>query len=218
MAWVRIDDEMPGHPKFSGLPIEACWLHVCGLTYCSRYETDGVVKESAVGGLLAGKKSPAATRRLVPKLLEAGLWKRHPDGYEIHDYLTYNPSRAYLETKREATRQRVAKSRASRNGGGNSVTNAVTGRDVTPLVTPLPMPHAPSPQVQDLQGVANSVESVTNVPPPDAPPDPEISHLNPRQRQAIDVLMQNGNPLVAALELVTELGADAVLAKFSEAS
>src|SRR5690348_6677192 len=127
MAWVRIDDEMPGHPKFATLPIDACWLHICGLTYCSRYLTDGVVHEAALGVLLAGKKSAAATRRLVPVLIKAGLWKTHDEGYEIHDYLKYNPSREQVLKKREETRLRVAKAREKKaNAGSNAVSNAVT--------------------------------------------------------------------------------------------
>lgn len=70
----------------------------------------------------------------------------------------------------------------------------------------------------DLGGVANEPESVSNVPPYDAATRPEISHLNPRQKQAVEALEHRGKTLAGALEMVEKIGADAVLTKLSEAS
>jgi len=168
MPWVRIDDALPDHPKILKAGIEGAWLHVCGLAYCSRYLTNGVVPDEAVGGLLRGQKSPAACNRLAIRLVEAGLWKRCEGGFEIHDYLSYNPSKADIEAKREATRERVSRSRKRR---GNALQDAP--------VTALPIPGV-HPQQQQHENVPQRPDPDQSGPDPgaaaaDQAKDPEVT-------------------------------------------
>jgi len=36
MAWVRLDDGFPDHPKALQAGPLACWLYVCGIAYANR--------------------------------------------------------------------------------------------------------------------------------------------------------------------------------------
>jgi hypothetical protein len=59
-------------------------------------------------------------RRLVARLIAAGLWHEHPLGYEVNDYLQYQPERSEIEErnerKRAADRERKRRERARKQG------------------------------------------------------------------------------------------------------
>jgi hypothetical protein len=105
MTWVKIDDTFPDHPRVVGLSDAAFRSHVAGLCYSARYLTDGSIPSSAMRSI--------GTRKSATELEEAGLWVRSDHGWLIRDYLDYNPSRADVEGKREAARERMARVRSS---------------------------------------------------------------------------------------------------------
>jgi len=115
MGWMRWDDKTPEHPKMAAAGGDAGWLHFCAVGYCNRNETDGVIPYAAVARLSDRRKPYDLAARLV----EVGSWHVHPEGFEIHDYLDYQPSREKLRIDREAAQERMAKSRAKRRGSGN---------------------------------------------------------------------------------------------------
>lgn len=131
MTWVKLDDAFGDHPKILGLSDSAFRLHVLSLCYSARYLTDGNVPTAFVRG--HGEDAD--------ELWRAGLWFDNGDGYEIHDYLAYNPSREDVRHERERVSARVARfrgrtnpqSNGSSNGKGNGVTNTVP--------VPVPQPH-----------------------------------------------------------------------------
>ena len=86
MAWVRIDDGFPDHPKALEAGPLACWLYVCGIAYSNRYLTDGFIPERQVSRLSECRKPFA----LASVLVSVGLWERVENGYQIHDYLEYD--------------------------------------------------------------------------------------------------------------------------------
>jgi hypothetical protein len=63
-------------------------------------------------------------QRLVRRLVEVGLWVETPDGYEVHDYLDYQPSaidaKAAKDRGRELTRERVRRHREKKKTPGLS--------------------------------------------------------------------------------------------------
>jgi hypothetical protein len=83
------------------------------------------------------------TKATAKQLEDAGVWDRVDDGWVIHDYLDYNPSReqVLLERKKNAERQEKFRRRrngkpvppdgsdAPSNGGSNGVTRAAGKRD-----------------------------------------------------------------------------------------
>jgi hypothetical protein len=134
MAWVRLDDTFPEHPKLVAAGPLAGWLWVCGLAYCARYLTDGVIPAAVVPRLVRdtlarrtrydrGHDASTMRRRCVDDLLNVGLWERDNDGnIVVHDYLEYQPSRA------EVLRLRQARADAGHLGGIRSGAIRQAGR------------------------------------------------------------------------------------------
>lgn len=46
--WVRVEDDVPHHPKFLQIGPTASWFWLCGVCYASRYSTDGFISEKAI--------------------------------------------------------------------------------------------------------------------------------------------------------------------------
>ena len=134
MVWVRLDDTFPEHPKIIGLPAEAFRTHVCGICYCARNLTDGFVPGAAVNGAAS-------------ELVVVGLWDRVESGYQIHDYLDFNPSKAKVLAERERRKKAGAK------GGRNTAARKrlAVGAEVVTTVTPsgnvTPRPDPPPTEV-----------------------------------------------------------------------
>jgi len=125
MTWVRLDDQFADHPKIVGLSSNAFRLHVTGICYAAKHETDGMIPFAAAFVITA--------RKAMSELTDAGLWDREETGFLIHDYLEYNPSRASLRAKRAADSVR-------KNGGIAPDANR-TRPDPIPTRKPDPVPH-----------------------------------------------------------------------------
>ncbi len=111
MAWVRIEDTVTDHRKHLKAGPAACWLWVCGLAYCQRQLSDGMIPTEALPQLGAGFR----ISWLVKRLVSAGLFDKVPGGFMVHDYHDYNETREEaLTRKRELSEQRAA---AGRIGG-----------------------------------------------------------------------------------------------------
>jgi hypothetical protein len=144
MAWVRLDDGFPDHPKALRAGPMACWLYVCSLAYANRYLTDGFIPERQAKRLTDLKKTDA----LIVALVDAELWEPVEGGYQIHDYLDYQSSAEKVRSDREKVRLRVEAHRDRKNGqytnGSANVTplreryEVVTNDDVTPAPINIP--------------------------------------------------------------------------------
>lgn len=100
--WFRLDEGFVEHKKVMDLSDRAFRLHVAGLCYATRNLTDGILSARAVKVVCA---LTAATRRHVVELRDGGLWLVRDDGYEIKDYLAYNPDAKTVKEIREARRE-----------------------------------------------------------------------------------------------------------------
>lgn len=143
MTWFRLDDSFYSHPKVLKAGNEAVGLYVrCG-TYAAAHVTDGFVDRSVV--TLYGSEALAA------RLVDAGLWHRTRGGWNIHDYLDYNPSREAVEKERKAKAERQKRWREGQrrrvtSPSSNAVSDA--SKDAAP---PRPAPKeagraAPAPE------------------------------------------------------------------------
>lgn len=106
MTWVRIDDQMPDHPKVAGLTSDAFRLHITGLCYASRHLTDGDIPRAMID-----RWGVRHADRAAHELCSAGLWVEIPTGWRIHDYLEHQRSKAQVEELAEKRRT------AGRKGG-----------------------------------------------------------------------------------------------------
>lgn len=167
-TYVRIHDGMPEHPKLVAVGGDAAWLHICGMAYCSRNMSDGMLPEAVVPRL-SDRKRPA---QLTEKLVNAGLWHRPGHGCErcaqpdpehvvIHDYLEHQRSREYIEqirTKRSAAGSRGGRPKANRN-------QIASGLDTEGLS------HRESKRQSPRNPVSVSVSEVPTTSGASAPPD-----------------------------------------------
>jgi hypothetical protein len=139
MPWVKLDDRFPSHRKIALLSDRAFRLHISALCWCSENLTDGRIsdRELTLVAHIRGLKATAM------QLEDAGVWDRTDDGWVIHDFLDYNPSREQViaERKKNAERQEKFRRRkngkpvppdgpsAPNNGGSNGVTRDAETRD-----------------------------------------------------------------------------------------
>lgn len=165
MAWVRLDDLMPENPKVLRAGPGAGWLHVCALAYCNRNLTDGHVPATALRRL-ADLEDPA---REAERLVEAGLWDEVEDGYEIHDYLDFQPSAAEVRKQRE-TKKKAGKAGARARWGsgtdGKPVAGAMAGAKGSGNATALPPSRTrpvPTEEKDSLLAVLNEVADAKDV-------------------------------------------------------
>jgi hypothetical protein len=128
MSWVKIDDQFTDHPKIAEAGPLAGWLYVCGLTYCARFLTDGFIPTNAVRRL-ADVDCP---QDLAAKLVAVGLWEDAQGGYQVHDYLEYQPSRERVQSTKEARAEAGARG-GQRSGESKRVANAK--QIATPVAT-----------------------------------------------------------------------------------
>lgn len=145
MSWVRIDDTFDDNPKVEDLSDAAFRLYVTVLCWCSRHTTDGHVT------LTVARRR--GTTKTIRELLDANLWREAPGGYDVNDFLTYNPSKAEVRARREAVNGRVRRHRYKDDCNGvtdpaqTGVTDSVTD---TPVTSPFvrgrdPVPSRPVP-------------------------------------------------------------------------
>jgi hypothetical protein len=103
VPWFRLDDSFHSHHKVIQAGNEAVGLYVrCG-TYASQHLTDGYIPEHVA--LLYGSAELAET------LVRAKLWRRVRGGWQMPDYLEYNPSKSEVVDKSQK------RAEAGRKGG-----------------------------------------------------------------------------------------------------
>lgn len=121
MTWVKLDDQFPDHPKIDQAGPLAGWLYVCGLAYCNRQLTDGFIPKATMPRL----STVPAPAKHAAALVAAGLWDAVEGGWQVHDYLDFQPSREKVLAERAAATERQRRSRKSRRD------TAVTSGDGT---------------------------------------------------------------------------------------
>lgn len=113
MVYFRVDDTIVFHPRImaAGDAAAGVWMR-CG-AWCQQHLTDGRIPKH-VAEQIAQKKTS------ITALLREGLWTEDEDHYVFHrwDAGGRQVSRAQVEAKREADRERIANARASRRSSG----------------------------------------------------------------------------------------------------
>lgn len=105
MPWLKIDDRVRTHPKIVAAGPDAAWFWFCGICYCREHLTDGFIPKGMLASLCPGVGMTVA-RRLVHALVAKKLWHETEGGYQVHDFLDWNPSRADVLSRRADDRAR----------------------------------------------------------------------------------------------------------------
>jgi hypothetical protein len=90
MSWVRVDASISSNAKILTVLSEkggdhAFCVFIFGLGYCALHGTAGFIPQIALG-LIHGRERDAAL------LVAAGLWHELPGGFDVNDYLEFQPS------------------------------------------------------------------------------------------------------------------------------
>lgn len=131
MTWIRLDDNLPDHPKVLGLSDKAFRLYISAMCYSSRYLTDGFI--SYVVGDRIGERIQFA------ELTSATLLIAVEGGWQIENYDEYQSTKAEVEIAKAKTRERVQKWREKNKS--NDVSNALVTAPHTHTPTPTHTPN-----------------------------------------------------------------------------
>jgi len=98
MAWIKLDHNVPRHPKIAGLSDRAFRWWIAGLCYASEFLTDGALPNVFIA---------TVPRKAWEELIGADLWYVDDVGrLLIHDYLKHQTSKATIELERRRNRDR----------------------------------------------------------------------------------------------------------------
>lgn len=115
MPWVKIDDGIVDNLKTLKVwkrDPEAFALDVRGIGYCAKHLTDGFVPEEILEVWYAGRVE--RLQELTTILVEVGRWEPAEGGFDVHDFLEYNPS------KEKVLETRAKRASSGYNGGKKS--------------------------------------------------------------------------------------------------
>lgn len=121
MAWVKVDDAFPDHPKVLVLSLAAQGLWLSGLCYANRLMTDGHIPAA-----LLRRLGDQDAWKAAEELVAVGLWTESASGWEIHDYLRYQRSREQIEglSERRAVAGRAGGEANAKQTGSKPEANA----------------------------------------------------------------------------------------------
>lgn len=93
MTWAKIDDRAIDGPTLLALPRGVRHMHIEGIVWCCRHETDGHIPRHAIGKVTDEPDMVDAAAQLVA----AGLWAATVSGWEIVDFLAVQRSKEDIE-------------------------------------------------------------------------------------------------------------------------
>ena len=116
MTWLKIDDKLTSHPKWLGLTIEAksLWFHAS--VWCAAHNNDGVLPEDSMPlHAFAGSVPVSGIEPAVALLVKKGMWIRRPKkkgaGFEINDWLDFQPSKQQVKDRTLADETKAERKR-----------------------------------------------------------------------------------------------------------
>jgi hypothetical protein len=161
MTWVRFDDQFPIHRKVGGLSDVLYRLHTEAIFWCARNGTDGIIHRNELKLVSTrarlARVSELTSRQLwhdsadicptcITALAAAGT-SEPSDGWVIHDYLAYQPSREKVERERAAKAERQAKWLSAKKGDRRSRdASRDASKDVAPFARDANPPPPPPPR------------------------------------------------------------------------
>jgi hypothetical protein len=195
VVWAKLDDAILDNPKIIAVGLFGFALHAAAITWCCRNLTDGVVplgvpvrlfdlshvrydKANPLALTMGSSSMAGATglpvELIIEELKAVGLWEEHPEGWLIHDFLEFNPSKAEILAKRAKNTEKVAAKRArktvpsgtSRGTRRGTPEGTIRGTRVSvPLGVPGPVPPSPEPVGQGRESPPSAPPTAAQTPP-----------------------------------------------------
>jgi hypothetical protein len=164
MAWFKLDDRGAYHAKVLRAGNEAYGAWCRAGQWSSQHLTDGLIPKEVADSI--------ASPKIWKRLCDAGLLEDRPDGWQIHDFLDWNPSRQEVTAERERVREiksKAGKAGASARWQGDSRQH---GKAMAPAMAPaigLPSPlpctsHGPVPDPDPLASTKQDHTHTARVP------------------------------------------------------
>ena len=163
MPWFKVDDTLAFHAKVVAAGNEAMGLWVRAGSWSSQQLTDGFIPDHMIAAMGGGED----------RLIEVGLWTREDGGCRFHEWEQAQFTRAEIESKREAERDR--KRRQRRTPGGQFTDS---GRSPGGVPAGHPAGH---PAGQDAESQRESHRPDPTRPDPTRPTSPN-GEVKPRER------------------------------------
>lgn len=203
MPWVKIDEHFTEHPKILSAGPLGLVLQVRALCYCNRNLTDGFIPHSQVkmwsadleqlAMVLVHPQYTFASKQngsdggvdVGPFMVKFGLWDSVANGYQIHDYLLYQPSKQSLQ-RLTAIRKQVG--RAGGIASGQAKRKQSHSKESAKSEAKLVAKSNPETETETLTTTA--VVVVEDLPPEessDLPGDSEIQELDPPEVETPEV-------------------------------
>ena len=109
MTWLKIDDRLHAHPKWTRCTSDAKALWITVGSWCASYKTDGIVRAHDLA-LLAPSvgMTPAKARKAAADLVANDMWVAIDDGWAYHNWTDFNPSRAQQDISDDVQKERRA--------------------------------------------------------------------------------------------------------------
>ncbi len=170
MAWLKIDDQYFFNRKVLRAGKDARDLHLASMAHCAGQLSDGAIDRESLG-LLGAMAIVQDAEASAAKLVEVGLWDIDGEGWQIHDYLDYNPTRETVTTRRAEAKERMRGLRGLRSPDVRA-NKERTESEVQRLPSPSP---SPSPSPDPIPAAAATPLPPESRPKPNA--DPVVAHL-----------------------------------------
>jgi hypothetical protein len=175
MPWAKFDDRYPWHRKVRPLSDAAFRLDVSSVCWCSENLTDGVIERAHLT-LLSDVKRPV---KAASELVAQGRWHEGEhdcescpqgpaNGYVIHDFLAFNPSRHKVEEEREKRRKAGEMGgRASGQSRANAKqsASALLSKTEAPVASSPTNPRTRTPSPSDYLEGGSHVPNASDTPP-----------------------------------------------------
>src|SRR4051794_4733414 len=107
--WAKIDDRFNDDPNMLALPRGVRLVHLEGIVWACRHETDGAVPQQ----VLVKVTDEPDPRDAVKLLVAAGLWAETETGWEIVGFLDDQRSAKDVTKVREMSKARQRRARRS---------------------------------------------------------------------------------------------------------
>lgn len=104
MEWLKLNVDLPDHPKVASLSDKAFRALIGAWCYAARFETDGHLPA-------ASARPVGMTARATRELETAGLIHANGDGWVIHDWSEHQLDAETVRRRRESARRRQERRR-----------------------------------------------------------------------------------------------------------